>query len=196
MALADKLSIVQTFSKTITSLIVSVSALFGTGFVFKSVFHPTSVVLDRIEIPASLETQGFKSEVVVQRLLDEINVYKTIANTNPKGAVDGPENALFSGMSKGSDAKIEASVGGISLQSIEQAVRFVFQKNPQVISGDITNVLTEPGTTGLEGRIRLSQQVISKRKNNTEKTTVDDLLKLLAFDLYAHFEPLRAALAA
>ena len=90
MALADKLSIVQTFSKTITSLIVSVSALFGTGFVFKSVFHPTSVVLDRIEIPASLETQGFKSEVVVQRLLDEINVYKTIANTNPKGAVDGP----------------------------------------------------------------------------------------------------------
>ena len=160
MALADKLSIVQTFSKTITSLIVSVSALFGTGFVFKSVFHPTSVVLDRIEIPASLETQGFKSEVVVQRLLDEINVYKTIVNTNPKGGVDGPENALFSGMSKGTDAKIEASVGGISLQSIEQAVRFVFQKNPQIISGDITNVLTEPGTTGLEGRIRLSQQVI------------------------------------
>ena len=196
MALADKLSIVQTFSKTITSLIVSVSALFGTGFVFKSVFHPTSVVLDRIEIPASLETQGFKSEVVVQRLLDEINVYKTIVNTNPKGGVDGPENALFSGMSKGTDAKIEASVGCISLQSIEQAVRFVFQKNPQIISGDITNVLTEPGTTGLEGRIRLSQQVISKRKNNTEKTTVDDLLKLLAFDLYAHFEPLRAALAA
>ncbi len=196
MALADKLSIVQTFSKTITSLIISVSALFGTGFVFKSVFHPTSVVLDRIEIPASLETQGFKSEVVVQRLLDEINVYKTIANTNPRGGVDGPENALFSGMSKGTDAKIEASVGGISLQSIEQAVRFVFQKNPQVISGDITNVLTEPGTTGLEGRIRLSQQVISKRKNNTEKITVDDLLKLLAFDLYAHFEPLRAALAA
>jgi tetratricopeptide (TPR) repeat protein len=196
MALADQLNIVQNVSKTVTSLIISISAVFGTGFVFKSVFHPTSVVLDRIEIPASLEAQGFKSEVVVQRLLDEINTYKTIANNNPKGGVDGPENALFSGMSKGSDAKIEASVGGISLQSIEQAVRFVFQKDPQVISGDITNASTANGFASVEGRIRLSQQVISKRKNSTEKNEIDDLIKLLAFDLYAHFEPLRAALAA
>ena len=196
MALVDHLNIVQNVSKTVTSLIISVSALFGTGFVFKSVFHPTSVVIDRIEIPASLEAQGFKSEVVVQRLLDEINAYKSIANSNPKGGVDGPENALFSGMSRGTDAKIEANVGGISLQSIEQAVRFVFQKDPQVISGDITNVSTEAGFASIEGRVRLSQQVISKRKNSIEKIEVDDLLKLLAFDLYAHFEPLRAALAA
>lgn len=58
MALADHLNIVQNVSKTVTSLIISVSALFGTGFVFKSVFQPTAVVLDRIEIPESLETQG------------------------------------------------------------------------------------------------------------------------------------------
>lgn len=196
MALADQLNIVQNASKTVTSHIITVSALFGTGFVFKSVFQPTSVVIDRIEIPASLEEQGFKSEVVVQRLLDEINAYKSIANSNPKGGVDGPENALFSGMSKGTDAKIEANVGGISLQSIEQAVRHVFQKHPQVISGDITNASPDAGMKGLEGRVRLSQQVISKRKNSSEQMEVDDLLKLLAFDLYAHFEPLRAALAA
>lgn len=196
MALADHLNIVQNVSKTVTSLIISASALFGTGFIFKSAFQPTSVIIDRIEIPSSLEDLGFKSEVVVQRLLDEINAYKSIANSNPKGGVDGPENALFSGMTKGKDAVIEAHVGGISLQSLEQAVRHVFQKQPQVISGDITNASPDAGLKGLEGRIRLSQQVISKRKNSAEKMDVDDLLKLLAFDLYAHFEPLRAALAA
>jgi tetratricopeptide (TPR) repeat protein len=196
MALADHLNVVQNVAKTVTSLIVSVSALFGTGFVFKSVFHPTAVVLDQIDIPESLETLGFKSEVVVQRLLDEINTYKSIANSNPKGGVDGPELALFSGMSRGADAKIEANVGGFSLQSIEQAVRYVFQKDPPIISGDITKVSSEKGVESLEGRVRLSQQVISRRKNSTEKNEVDDLIKLLAFDVYAHFEPLRAALAA
>lgn len=85
MALADHLNIVQNVSKTVTSLIISASALFGTGFIFKSAFQPTSVIIDRIEIPSSLEDLGFKSEVVVQRLLDEINAYKSIANSNPKG---------------------------------------------------------------------------------------------------------------
>jgi tetratricopeptide (TPR) repeat protein len=134
--------------------------------------------------------------VVVQRLLDEINTYKSIANSNPKGGIDGPELALFSGMPKGPDAKIEANVGGFSLQSIEQAVRYVFQKDPLIISGDITKASSENGVASLEGRVRLSHQVISKRKNSAEKNEVDDLIKLLAFDVYAHFEPLRAALAA
>jgi len=196
MAFTDQLTTIQTVSKTITSLVISASALFGTGFVFKSVLHPTTVVLDEIDIPASLEKLGFKSDVVVQRLLDEISTYQAIANNNPKGGVDGPETALFSGISRGADAKIEASVGGFSLQSIEQAVRYAFQKDPQVISGDITMAPSENGAVTLEGRVRLSQQVISRRQNSTEKNEVGDLLKLLAFDVYAHFEPLRAALAA
>ena len=69
MALTDRLEFVQTISKTITSFTMSVCAMFGLGFVSQSFWKPVQVVIERIEIPASLEERGYKSEIVVKREL-------------------------------------------------------------------------------------------------------------------------------
>jgi len=194
LALTDRLEVIQTFSKTITSFTMSLCAVFGLGFVSQSFWRATPVVLDRIEIPASLEERGFKSDIVVKRLLDELSTFKTLAATNPKGGVDGPENAFFSSLSGDKETRIEANVGGVSLSSIEQAVRHVLQKNPVVVSGEILR--TEKDGTAFEGRLRILSDGVSNRTRDAKSDDVSEVIKSLAFDLFAHFDPLRAALAA
>ena len=137
LAFSDRLDLIQNISKTVTSFAMSACALFGLGFVSQSFWHPTPVVIERIEIPGFLEERGYKSEIVVKRVLDELNNYRSVAASNPKGGVDGPENAFFSSVSSEKETKIEASVGGISLNAIEQAVRQVLQKQPVIVSGEI-----------------------------------------------------------
>ena len=194
MAVADRLDLIQNFSKTITSFTMSLCAVFGLGFVSQSFWRATPVVLDRIEIPAALEERGYKSDIVVKRVLDELSVYKTLAATNPKGGVEGPENAFFSSLSGDKETRIEANVGGVSLSSIEQAVRHVLQKNPVIVSGEILRA--DKDGTSFEGRLRIVSDGASNRTRDAKSDDVNEVIKSLAFDLFAHFDPLRAALAA
>ena len=194
LALTDRLEFVQTISKTITSFTMSVCAMFGLGFVSQSFWKPVQVVIERIEIPASLEERGYKSEIVVKRVLDELSSYKAMAASNPKGGIDGPENAFFSSMSSEKETRIEANVGGVSLNSLEQAVRHVLQKNPVVVSGEILRV--DKDGAMLEGRLRIADSIVSNRTRDARSDDVNTVIKSLAFNLFAHFDPLRAALAA
>lgn len=194
MAFADRLELVQTISKTITSFTMSACAVFGLGFVSQSFWHPTPVVIERIEIPGFLEERGYKSEIVVKRILDELNNYRAVAASNPKGGVDGPENAFFSSVASEKEIKIEASVGGVSLSSIEQAVRQVLQKKPVVVSGEILR--SDKDGPMLEGRLRISNTLASDKTHDARSDDVNEVIRSLAFELFAHFDPLRAALAA
>jgi len=106
LAFSDRLDLIQNISKTVTSFAMSACALFGLGFVSQSFWHPTPVVIERIEIPGFLEERGYKSEIVVKRVLDELNNYRSVAASNPKGGVDGPENAFFSSVSSEKETKI------------------------------------------------------------------------------------------
>jgi tetratricopeptide (TPR) repeat protein len=173
---------------------MSVCAMFGLGFVSQSFWKPVQVVIERIEIPASLEERGYKSEIVVKRVLDELSAFKAMAASNPKGGVDGPESAFFSSMSSEKETRIEAEVGGVSLSSLEQAVRHVLQKNPVVVSGEILRADKDGAV--LEGRLRIANTVVSNRTRDVRSDDVNKVIKSLAFDLFAQFDPLRAALAA
>ena len=194
MAFSDRLELVQNISKTVTSFTMSACAMFGLGFVSQSFWRPTPVIIERIEIPGFLEERGYKSEIVVKRVLDELNNYRSVAASNPKGGVDGPENAFFSSVASEKETKIEASVGGVSLSSIEQAVRQVLQKQPVVVSGEILRADKDSPT--LEGRLRISNTNASNKTHDAKSDDINEVIKLLAFELFAHFDPLRAALAA
>ena len=115
MALNNTIEFIHSISKTITSLMMSLCALFGFGFVSQSFWRATPVIIERIEIPAALEERGYKSEIIVKRVLDELTAYRNIAASNPKGGIEGPENAFFSSMSSEKETRIEASVGGAML---------------------------------------------------------------------------------
>jgi len=194
LAFSDRLELVQNISKTVTSFTMSACAMLGLGFVSQSFWHPTPVIIERIEIPSSLEERGYKSEIVVKRILDELNNYRSVAASNPKGGVDGPENAFFSSVTSEKETKIEASVGGISINSIEQAVRQVLQKQPVVVSGEILRADKDSPT--LEGRLRITNTNTSNKTHDAKSDDINEVIKLLAFELFAHFDPLRAALAA
>jgi tetratricopeptide (TPR) repeat protein len=194
MALNNTIEFIHSISKTITSLMMSLCALFGFGFVSQSFWRATPVIIERIEIPAALEERGYKSEIIVKRVLDELTVYRNIAASNPKGGIEGPENAFFSSMSSEKETRIEASVGGVSLSSLEQAVRHVLQKNPVVVSGEILR--TEKDGSVFEGRLRIVNGGASDRIKDSKSEDVNELVKSLALELFVYFDPLRAALAA
>jgi tetratricopeptide (TPR) repeat protein len=97
-------------------------------------------------------------------------------------------------MSSEKETRIEAEVGGVSLSSLEQAVRHVLQKNPVVVSGEILRADKDGAV--LEGRLRIANTVVSNRTRDVRSDDVNKVIKSLAFDLFAQFDPLRAALAA
>jgi len=189
MNMSGMLDRIQNFSKTVTSILISLLALGGSGFVFKSIILPQAVVVEQIYMPSILEERGYKSEIVVQRVLDEIQSFKTVAK------IDRVESAVFGSLASKPDVNVDATVGGVSLKSIEQMVGSVFGKRPKTISGEIINV---PGVEKgvLQARLRIDNKVISTRSVPVGKDDLDTLIRQISFDLYREFEPVRAALAA
>lgn len=189
MTMSGILDKIQSLSKTITSTLISLLALGGSGFVLKSVILPQAVVVEQIYMPSVLEERGYKNEIVVQRVLDEIQTLKSVAK------IDRVESAVFGSLATKPDANIDATVGGVSLKSIEQMVGAVFGKKPKTISGEIINV---PGVEKgvLQARLRIDNKVISTRSVPVGKDDLDTLIRQVSFDLYREFEPFRAALAA
>lgn len=182
---------IQNFAKTITTVIISLFAIGSSSFILKSIIYPQSVVIEQIAAPPSMEERGLKNEIIIQRILDEIQTLRNDAK------IDRAENAIFGTMSNKPDAQIDATFGGISLKSIEHVLGEVFDRKPKKIMGEITQ-WGEKDSGKYEARIRINNQVISSRsitKEEVDKSN-DIIMKLVAFDIYAHFEPFRAALAA
>lgn len=191
MKIAPILSSIQNFSKTLTSIALATCTLLGSGWVVKSMLSHQSVVIEKIEIPPSLEQKGLTGEVIVQRILDELAHLRSVAQ------IDRDENAVFSSLNTSNSTKIEASFGGLSLKSIEQGMSFLFHKQIKRISGEIvSSTPRSDASTSYEERLRVDNFVISKRSMVLADEDLDKLIQNMAFDLYAHFEPFRAALAA
>ena len=182
---------IQNLAKTVTTVVISLLALASSGFILKSVLYPQSVAIDQISIPASFEERGIKNEILIQRILDEIQKLRAAAK------IDRSENAVFEAMNTKPDAEIDTTVGGVSIKSLERLIASTFDRSPKKISGEI--VLTgDKDNSALEARIRMNNQLISERiltKENPDKN-LEIIIKQIAFDIYAKFEPFRAALAA
>lgn len=187
----DFLNKIQNLAKTITTVIISLFAIGSSSFIVKSVLYPQAVVIEQISIPPILEERGLKTEIIVQRILDEIQVLRKDAQ------VDRAENAIFGAMSNKPDAQIDATFGGISLKTIEHVLAEIFDKKPKKIMGEITQ-WGDKDSGQLQARIRMNNSVISSRtvtKDDIDQNN-DIIVRLIAFDIYSHFEPFRAALAA
>ena len=187
----DFLDKIQNFAKTITTVIISLFAIGSSSFILKSILYPQSVVIEQISVPPVMEERGIKNEIIVQRILDEIQVLRNSAK------IDRAENAIFGSINEKPDAQIDASFGGISLKSIEHVLAEIFERKPKKIIGEITQ-FGEKDSGNLQARIRINNQIISNRtvtKEDIDKNN-DIILRLVAFDIYSHFEPFRAALAA
>ena len=189
MSVSAILNRIRNAAKTITSLLISILALGGSGFVFKSILNPQSVVIEQIYLPSVVEERGFKSEILVHRILDEIQTLKSVAK------IERAESAIFGSLASNPDANIDAQVGGISIKSVEQIIASIFDKQPRKISGEII-VLPGADKAVLQARLRLDNQVISSREAPVGRDDLDALVRQMAFDLYRQFEPFRAALAA
>ena len=116
---------IQGFTKTLNSLLVSALALTGFGYVLNILIKPPPVVIEQIYIPSNFEERGLKSDILVQRILDQIQVLRTTAK------IDKAESAAFGNLATKPDAEIDASIGGLSLKSIEQLIITVFEKKPK-----------------------------------------------------------------
>jgi tetratricopeptide (TPR) repeat protein len=168
---------------------VSALALTGFGYVLNLLIKPPPVVIEQIYIPSNFEERGLKSDILVQRILDQIQVLRTTAK------IDKAESAAFGNLATKPDAEIDASLGGLSLKSIEQLIITVFEKKPKKISGDIINIGSGDDVV-LQTKLRHGNLIISSQELSLKNNNVDTLINKLAFDLYRHFEPFRASLAA
>ena len=190
--ISKTLESLQSWSKTITSVFISICVLMSSAWIVKLIVANQPVVIERIEMPATLEELGLRGDIVVQRVLDQLDLLKTVA------VIDKSESAIFRAVAAKPEIKIEATVvGGLPVKSIEQGLNFVLGKRVKTITGEITRKPTaDERDQQFEGRLRVDNKVISKRTVNLKTDDLDTLVKQLSFDLYAHFEPFRAALAA
>lgn len=187
----DILEKIRNIAKTITTVVISLLALGSSGFILKSILYPQSVAIDQIAIPSSFEERGVKNEILVQRILDEIQKLRVAAK------IDRSENAVFEAMANKPDADIDTTVGGVSIKSLERLIASTFDRMPKKISGEI--LLSGDKESGsIEARIRMNNQLISDRifAKGSPDGNFNALVKQIAFDIYAKFEPFRAALAA
>ena len=190
--ISKTLESLQSWSKTITSVFISICVLMSSAWIVKLIVANQPVVIEKIEMPATLEELGLRGDIVVQRVLDQLDLLKTVA------VIDKSESAIFRAVAAKPEIKIEATVvGGLPVKSIEQGLNFVLGKRVKTITGEITRKpTTDERDQQFEGRLRVDNKVISKRTVNLKTDDLDTLVKQLSFDLYAHFEPFRAALAA
>jgi hypothetical protein len=112
----------QSWSKTITSIFISICVLMSSTWIVKLIVVSQPVVIEKIEMPATLEELGLRGDIVVQRVLDQLDVLKAVA------VIDKSESAIFRSVAAKPEIKIEATVGGLPVKTIEQGINSVFGK--------------------------------------------------------------------
>jgi tetratricopeptide (TPR) repeat protein len=180
---------VSTFWRAVTSAVVGLAAVLVAWWLLSATFRPQAVVIAELSLPPPLLQQGYTPEVIVRRMLDDMNRLRDASN------VDRADLATFEG-APGTPPPHLQSVGGISLGSVEHALRSVLGRTPLVVQGEIITKNRDQGGPLFEGRLRLGTTIISEREGKLATPDLDKLIQDLAFDLYRYFDPLRAAYAA
>ena len=176
----------QLLFKTITSAITSLAVLTGCGWIVSTAMTRQPVLVERIELPGSLEGKGYKGEVVLQQILDEVRALQDLSRSERIG------NAFFD-KSLNSSQKIDANFGGLSIANIEKLTRAMLGTQPKIITGEIILAGKSGSDELFDGRLRVDNVVISRPANIAGEQAV---IRRLAYDLFSHFEPFGAALAA
>jgi len=183
MAILEK---AQLLFKTVTSAVTSLAVLTGSGWIVSTAITQQPVLIDRIDLPGSLEGKGYKSEVVLQQILDELRNLQAISRSERTGSA-------FFDKSMASSQKIDVNLGGLSIANIEKLTRAVLGTQPKVITGEIIIAGTSGDGQLFDGRLRVDNAVISRPVGVAGEQA---LIKRFAFDLFSRFEPFGAALAA
>lgn len=180
---------VSTFWRAVTSAVVGLSAAFLGLWLLSAAFRPQPVVVAELNLPPPLLQEGYTPEVIVRRMLDDVNRLRDASH------IDRADLATFEGAPSTPPPHLQ-SVGGISVGSIEYALRAILGHKPLVVQGEIIAKTRTQGTPVFEGRLRLGPVIISEREGKLASPDLDKLIQDLAFDLYRYFDPLRAAYAA
>jgi tetratricopeptide (TPR) repeat protein len=176
----------QLLFKTLTSAVTSLAVLSGAGWIVSTALTKQPVLIERIDLPGSLEGKGDKSEVVLQQILDEVRTLQEISRAERTGSA-------FFDKSLSSSQKIDANLGGLSIANIEKVTRAVLGTQPKIITGEIILAGTAGTDQLFDGRLRVDNVVISRP---TGVAGEQALIRRLAYDLFSHFEPFGAALSA
>lgn len=185
----DIFTYISTLSKAVTSTLIGITALLLTWWIIEGNLRQHPVIISDLNIPPDLQSQGYSPEVIVRRLLDEIMHIRNSPNYS------GAEAATFEGAPRTPPPTIQ-SIAGLSLSSVNYAVQGFVGRKPMVVQGEIISIKTAAGQPIYSARIRLDDRVISEREGRFATPDLNKLIKGLAFDLYRHFDPLHAALAA
>jgi len=176
----------QLLFKTVTSAVTTLAVLSGAGWILSTALTQQPVLIERIELPGSLEDKGYKGEVVLQQILDEVRNLQELSRSERIG------NAFFD-KSLSSSQKIDANLGGLSIANIEKLTRSILGTQPKIITGEIILAVKSADAPQFDGRLRVDNVVISRPANVAGEQAI---IRRFAYDLFSHFEPFGAALAA
>ena len=180
---------VSTFWRAVTSAVIGLAALLVAGWILTVTLGPQPVLIAEPSLPPALLQHGYSPEVIVRRVLDDVTRLREAA------ALDRSQIATFESAPSTPPPHLQ-SLGGISLASVEYALRVLLGRPPVVVQGEVITKADDSGVTLYEGRLRLGTVIISSREGRLATPDLDKLIQDLAFDLYRHFDPLRAAYAA
>jgi hypothetical protein len=141
---------VSTFWRAVTSAVVGFAAAFLALWLLSAALRPQSVVVAELNLPPPLLQQGYTPEVIVRRMLDDVNRLRDISN------IDRAELATFEGAPSTPPPHLQ-SVGGISLGSIEYVLRTILGHTPLVVQGEIIAKYRDQG--GPEFRNEVQHQL-------------------------------------
>ena len=180
---------VSTFWRAVTSAVVGLAVTFLTFWLLSTALRTQPVVIAEFNLPPPLLQQGYTSEVIIRRILDDVNQLRHASRLRRT------ELTTFEGAPSSPPPHLQ-SVGGISMVSIEYVLRAILGYAPLVVQGEIIAKNLDQGGPLFEGRLRLGPTIISMREGKLATQDLDKLIQDLAFDLYRFFDPLRAAYAA
>jgi tetratricopeptide (TPR) repeat protein len=183
----DGCSTVSAFSWAVISGTLAVAAILGTICLTIAAFGPRGVVVGDVTLPASLIQRGFTTTIVARRLLDEVGRLREISLTNRVEAV------LLEDTPASTSPAVKVAEGR---EVWERLLRAVSGSHTQAFTGEIVESHGSGAVPLYEGRLRYGDVIISDRRGASASSSVDALLRDMAFDIYRRLDPMRAAYAA
>jgi len=182
----DGCSTVSAFSWAVTSGTLAVAAIVGTICLAIAAFGQRGAVVGDVTLPASLIQRGFTTTIVARRLLDEVGRLREISLTDRVEAFlvdDTPASTPAMKVAEGREVW-------------ERLLRAVSGSHTQAFTGEIVESHGSGDVPLYEGRLRYGDVLISDRRGASASSSVDTLLRDMAFGIYRRLDPMRAAYVA
>lgn len=190
MKLCNICSTVGAVSGATMAAIAAIAAVVGAVWLSPIAFGPQPAKLGDVSLPPSLTQRGFTGTIMARRLSDEVGRLRESSTT------DRAEALLFEGTPDAAFPPLKAGAVEDLWEPVEQVLRAISGKRTRTISGEIVENVGSTAIPLYEGRLRLGDVVISDRKGVYASSSLDALIRDMAFDVYRSLDPTRAAYAA